>query len=254
MLRKAIPSHLISDLINKGKDGGKNLAVKTLKNTVSKLPDSDPDVAKFKQLYEQFANASEADKPGLIKEMKDVSSGLSKKVKVLAKGGDLVDEAGKILSKSDAKVIQKAAGVIENSMKAITGGGKVVESLQKVGGFMLEDNPATFIVMTALQMAGESIAEWYRRKKALLQAVMMMPISYQGREYTAGITGHKGMVVGDSMGKYDSFLSGMGFDGKSNDSFIDYFMTGVNWLTGADSIDYSVTDQDMQQMMYNQTK
>lgn len=257
MLRKVIPSSLVSKLLNSGTGAAKNIAVNTLKKQVAKLPDADPDITKFKQLYSKFADAADADKPALMDEMKNISSGLSKRVKGLAKDGQLTDATGKVLAKADAKAIQSAAGIIENTLKGVSAGSKTVEYLGKVGGFIMEDNPLTFIAMSVLQMAGEGIAEWYRRKKALMQAVMMLPIYYQGREYTAGITGHKGMVVGDSMGKYDAFLSGMGWDGKGGkDSLMDYILTdavkGANWLTGADSIAYSVTDADMQNYMNQQ--
>ncbi len=50
----------------------------------------------------------------------------------------------------------------------------------------------------------------------------MAPLRYQGREFAAGITGHKGLVVGDKPGKWDNFYMGLGFDGdgKGMDAFI----------------------------------
>ena len=110
----------------------------------------------------------------------------------------------------------------------------------------MEDNIFTAIAAAGFSTVGEAIAENWRRKKALIQAVLMMPVYYQGRQYTAGITGHKGMVVGDSMGKLDSFYSGLGFNGKDDDNFNEFLMQQWNDLTGANAIDYGITEEDLE--------
>jgi hypothetical protein len=52
----------------------------------------------------------------------------------------------------------------------------------------------------------------------------------------------------------------MGFDSKSStdptklDTWGEWLIDGVNWLTGADAIDYSVTEEDLQNMIYDKTK
>jgi hypothetical protein len=261
MLRKVIPSATLSKIFKGGGVGARKLAAITLKPHVAKLPDSDPDIKKFKQIFDKYSQLGEGpEKEAALQEMKDISNGLTKKVKGLYKDKSLIMDTGKIATKAEFKAIKGAAGIIENTVKGVSVGEKVVDSLGKVGGFLMGKTPLSAIAETVMYTAGEGASEWWRRNKALQQAVLLMPVTYQGRQYTAGINGHKGMVVGDSMGKYDSFLSGMGFDSKSStdptklDTWGEWLIDGVNWLTGADAIDYSVTEEDLQNMIYDKTK
>jgi hypothetical protein len=254
MLRKVIPSQAISKLIKGGGKLSKETAVKTLKKHVAKLPDNDADIKKFKDLYEKYSNMADgADKDDVLKEMRNVSNGITKKVKGSFKEGTLLKDTGEVMSKSEYKAVKSAAGVIENVLKGVGGGSKVLGSFMKVGGFLLEDNIFTGIATAIFSTAAEGVAENWRRKKALIQAVMMMPVHYQGRQYTAGINGHKGMVIGDSMGKLDSYYSGLGLNAKDDDTWHEWLMQKWNDLTGANGIDYSVTEEDLEKGIYDAT-
>jgi endonuclease YncB( thermonuclease family) len=247
MLRKVIPSAAISKIIKSGGKFAKETSVETLKKHVAKLPESDADIKKFKSLYEEWANMSDGPaKEAKFEEMRNASSKITKRVKGLYNNKTLLNDAGEAMKKSEYKAVKKAAGIIENVLKGVKGGSKVMGALGKVGGLLLEDNIFTGIAAAAFSTVGEAIAENWRRKKALIQAVLMMPVHYQGRQYTAGITGHKGMVVGDSMGKLDSFYSGLGLNGKDDDTFNEFLMQEWNDLTGANAIDYGITEEDLE--------
>lgn len=52
----------------------------------------------------------------------------------------------------------------------------------------------------------EGVVEMYRRYRHNRQAVIIMPLKYRGKEYTAGINGHKGLIYGESLGKWDKIF------------------------------------------------
>lgn len=52
------------------------------------------------------------------------------------------------------------------------------------------------------------IGDFLRRKRDNLEVLTMMPLSKNGSEFTAGINGHKGSVIGDKPGALDQILHG----------------------------------------------
>jgi len=51
----------------------------------------------------------------------------------------------------------------------------------------------------------ESVIEWFQRKTQSRQACMVMPLTVSGVEFSAGINGHMGLVVGDNASLMDRF-------------------------------------------------
>lgn len=98
----------------------------------------------------------------------------------------------------------------ENIKDGVKKGKTAVQFLKVAGTGLMRSTVIGFIASVALTVVTETISEMWRRKKKSHQAVMMVPLQYQGREFTAGINGHRGMVVGDDPGKWDKFFMGMG--------------------------------------------
>jgi endonuclease YncB( thermonuclease family) len=255
LIKKVVPSNVMTKILRDGGNYAKEVSTDVLKKQIDKLPESTPELKEFKKTFEEYHNLPDGpDKEAAYKKLSDLSDGLKKKVSGWAKAGDIVGDTGKALTKKELKALKAAAGATENMLKVAKVGGKSLKYVGKIGGFLARDTPLTFIAAMIIDLGAEGISEAYRRKKAALQAVLMMPVTYQGRQYTAGINGHKGMVVGDAMGKLDSFYSGMGFNGKNGDSWTEYLMDAANWLTDGDSKDYSVTDEELQTAIYDSNK
>jgi hypothetical protein len=144
------------------------------------------------------------------------------------------DAAGKFTSKG-SKI--KMKGLLSSSRRLVTAIDDGVDAFRLVRGaqILLSATPLTLVADLAINWAVETLLEQWRRKKACYQAVLMMPLKYQGREYTAGINGHMGMVVGDKkQSKMDNFLTGAGFDGKNDGDIFDWYASAMNWLSGDD--------------------
>jgi hypothetical protein len=107
----------------------------------------------------------------------------------------------------------------------------------------------------------EGLTESYRRNKKSRQAVMILPMRYQGRNFMAGLNGVAGAVVGTVPGKMDQFYMGAGYGGEGGwskilgqtmnfvadggglvDNSIDYFFGGEDPFRG--SVDYGINSGD----------
>lgn len=106
-----------------------------------------------------------------------------------------------------------------SSASALTKNG--IKSFKAARALMLL-NPLSLVASLGISVGVHMVGEMFVRSKKEKQAVVVLPLYYMGREYTAGINGHRGMVVGDSPGKWDNFFMGLGFDGKGKglDAFI----------------------------------
>lgn len=87
----------------------------------------------------------------------------------------------------------------------------------------------------AFSILTETLSEKYRRMKEARQAVIIMPLKHQGRDFTAGINGVAGAVVGTKPGKMDQFYMGAGYGGAKN--WTKAAGTALNWLTDSDPLD-----------------
>jgi endonuclease YncB( thermonuclease family) len=251
-LKKAISSSVMSKAIKYGKNGSQWATEQSLVNLAKALPDGDEDVKLFKETINLIrkGNLSAAERAEWLKDLTSQSKGLESKMADWEAKGLFKNEIGKDLKglksrrsmKLTVKAITKTTEALRDGAKAFKAI-KVASSILALGGLV---NPLATIASLGITWATETIAEKYRRKKAMMQAVLVQPMKYQGRDYTAGINGHKGMVVGDAMGKIDSFLSGYGLDGvEDNGGAEEWIMEAWNWLTEDPGKDYSISEEDL---------
>jgi hypothetical protein len=152
----------------------------------------------------------------------------------------------------DAKEAFKNARLLSRKAKAISTAlrlgkaskGLIFESAFNIGKAAFGLTGIGFLIEIGLTVATESIFEMYARYKEALQCVSMIPLQYKGRELTAGINGHMGMVVGDNPGKLDKLVSGVS-DSKDT-AWADWIFETANWLSGS-SKDFSVTQSELAQ-------
>lgn len=100
--------------------------------------------------------------------------------------------------------ISKKSSSIAKSIKNILG-----QTASKGGvakGVMGMFTVGAFAEMVAMYVIVESVSELITRKLRNRQAVIISLLSVNGKAFEAGITGHKGAVVGDTTGKMDKFL------------------------------------------------
>jgi endonuclease YncB( thermonuclease family) len=247
-IKKMIPSSIASKAMALGKAGGMKATHFALAKMADHLPDTDSNARYFKKLAKQL-RTMEIDDPkraDLIEDMKQTAEKLEKKLEKWDKNGMFVNEQGvKVKGKGSYARMKRTVASVKSMTNALTDGPKALKLVRMGSMAILGLNPLSLAAAIATTWAVETIAEKYRRKKASMQAVLMMPLMYQGRQYTAGINGHKGMVVGDPMGKMDSFMSGMGLDGINGNNDWEWVMDTWNWLTDAEGKDFMVTQEDL---------
>ncbi|MDK2600692.1 hypothetical protein QO179_24670 [Bacillus stercoris] len=257
VLRRLVPSSLGTKAMKAASKGGTITTQYAVSKLADLLPDDDEDIVKFKKLAKELERmkAGDPERAAKIKKMQEAGEKVQKKLKQMKKDGSFVNSAGKkIKGKGSYARLSRTVFAMRQGANALSDGKKALNLIKGAGTALGLLNPLAVVASILTSWATETIAEKYRRKKATMQAVMMMPLQYQGKQYTAGINGHKGMVIGDSPGKLDSFLSGAGLDGKDGEGgFLDFewAMDTWNWLTNAEGKDYAISEEDLQNGNYN---
>lgn len=237
--RKVFTNSLVRKAVEYGKKGATKSVELSLKGMLKGLPTDDEDVKLFKSLFEDYLAADAEGKKagvGLIKEAHAKIAGKVAQWEAEGMFEEGVEVAGKNVGGAARKIAMK--GLVSST-------GKMVEALEdgtrafkllRAAQVLTDPIPLAIILDLAVQWGVETLLEQWRRKKACYQAVLMMPLKYQGREYTAGINGHMGMVYGDTQqGKMDNFLSGLGFeDGNIFDTMFQWYGEAMNTMSGED--------------------
>jgi hypothetical protein len=183
----------------------------------------DADYAKFKELIKQYYDkGSTANKAKVLSEMEDVVQKMKGKI-----SGINADTKLKKLGKINKKgLVSISEGIIKN-----LGKGKGALNFLRVGSFLAGGVTLGVSVLAgmALSFVVSTWQEAYRRNKKAKQCVMILPMKYQGREFTAGINGYAGSVVGSKPGKMDQFYMGAGYGGaggwtKTLGQTLNYFL------------------------------
>jgi endonuclease YncB( thermonuclease family) len=259
VIKKLIPSAVAEKAMLYGTMGAKRAADYALAGIARNLPDSDPEVKHFKNLLKGLRKIPLDDprRDAKIKEVQDYAKKLEDKLKQWdADGNFSYVKDGKTVKVKGLKSLantKRTISAIKQTSDSLTKGAQAFKLVRGAGMALLGANPLSLLAAGVVTWATETIAEKYRRKKAMMQCVLMMPLQYQGRQYTAGINGHRGMVVGDAMGKIDSFLSGMGADGENGNGDWEWAMDTWNWLTDAEGKDYSVTEEELRDGSWKNT-
>lgn len=256
-IKKGLPSAVKGKIVSGGKLGAGKILETSLSGLIKGLPGSDPDIEDFKGLLKELKGLDQDDpkRAAKVKEIQNSADKIQAKVETWEKNGDFNTPDGDKVKGLKSKASRKAnAAAVKQAANALSGGVKGAKAGRKAFGLV---KGAATVLLTSTVVGGlvalgatwltETMFEKYRRRKAAMQAVLIMPLQYQGRSYTAGINGHKGMVVGDPMGKEDSFLSGMGWNGVNGDSNFEWIMDTWNWLANAEDKDFSITREDLAQ-------
>lgn len=188
------------------------------------------------------------------KEMKDVFNTLDD----IIKGGDDIDKAAlrsRLVTqlKTASAAIPEATGkvgaakvlakkVALQSARALVGlmsegaqAAKITRGLLNLGRGILSLNPLGFVINVAVWIGSEMLFEHYRRFKENLQCVIAVPLTYRGKELTAGINNHAGMIYGEPPGKFDQLFDATFFskDGKDVEGVPGLFIIKtLNLITG----------------------
>lgn len=172
----------------------------------------------FKEIY---ANPNSAGK--VIEEIWEASGFLNKKHLFENKG--IIRKTFNFAYRNASKIAKKGltvgSKVTAKGLRALT----VRMSAKTVA------NLASFGLSLYLTVITENILEMYRRYLQTRQALVLIPLRYRGKNFVAGIDGHRGSVIGDTPSKLDRFFEGHGFAG-------DLISVLNTWVVGTD-IDYS---------------
>lgn len=247
-LRKIVSSAIAQKLIKTGGKGSKKAIEKSLLKGLSSIPGNDKDVKAFKTAMAEYIRAGEGTsaKSQALDKATKAQSRLESKVAEWKQSGSFDKKKLGKKGISQAKIeVKRATAVSKQILNATKGGKKAMKTISLIGRGVAASNPIGLLVTAVATWAAETIAEKYRRKKASMQACLILPLKYQGREFTAGINGHKGLVVGDNPGRIDNFLSGAGFDGKNDGGLDEWVMDLWNWATDAEDKKYSVSEEDL---------
>ncbi|UOE58080.1 nuclease [Cytobacillus oceanisediminis] len=99
--------------------------------------------------------------------------------------------------------------VLTSGLKMLTNADDVAKASKNIIGMLrgvASATPIGFILNMGFWIGSEMLFEHYRRYKENLQCVVAMPLTYRGKELTAGINNHAGMVYGDTPGRYDKMF------------------------------------------------
>jgi endonuclease YncB( thermonuclease family) len=177
----------------------------------------DDDVMEFNKHLRTYLDGVDAND---LKKSGDALAKMQKSIETLQKTADAAGDGRK------AKTLKSALTVTKDIVDALEEAnltGKVIKTADAAkdiaGKVKLLKLATSATLVGAIAGVGFAFAtnvvqEAYTRSKVHKQAVLVAPLQYQGREFSAGIIGHKGLVAGDKPGKWDNFYMGMGFDGS----------------------------------------
>lgn len=249
VVRRLIPSSLAAKVLKMGGKGATSVTQVSLAKLANFLPDDDPDVSAFKKDLKELRDIKLDDpaRPAKLESLEKNAKAIEKNLAKWEQNGKFKVDGIDIKGKGSYARMKRTVKAVKSATSALKDGKNAFKLIRMAGTALSVANPLTLVAAAVSTWAVEGIVEKYRRKKASMQCVLIMPLMYQGRQYTAGINGHKGMVVGDAMGKIDSFLSGMGFDGINGNSDWEWLMDTWNWYaeSGVNQKQFSVSEEDL---------
>lgn len=156
--------------------------------------------------------------------------------KELAKaiGNKAIEALDKLASKNPTmkKAHTKAT---KAAVSAIASGKNIYNKILNVVKVISFGNPYSAIIHAAVWIGSELLFENMRRFKQTLQTVTIVPLTYQGKELTAGVNSHAGLVYGEAPGKIKSYFDAtFGKDaGAAEDIFGVNFNRLMNFFNGS---------------------
>lgn len=235
-----------------------NAVGKALLNLTSMIDTADPDFADFKKLLKTYYSAeSDAAKSGALDGLTKALDKMKGKVASSEAKG-----AGKVLGKLGQKgLVSISEGILNN-----LGKGRSAMAFLRAGGLLVRGSMGAVNIVAGLAVS-YAVSTWQeamRRNKKARQAVMIMPMKYQSRNFTAGINGQKGSVVGTKPGKMDQFYMGAGYGGQDDwtkklgqvmNIFLDPSSDGNIFTdSGKGSVDYYINTSEIDVAWINKNK
>jgi hypothetical protein len=133
----------------------------------------------------------------------------------------IMDATENVAVLSDIKNAAGAVKAVRNLIEAEKMGkivGTVGHAMASVGTFLEAIGWSNILFLAAdiaITIIVHNIVEAYARKLRNRQAIMLMPLKYQGLPFTAGINGSQGMIIGSQPSAVDKYLTS-GFLGNIN--------------------------------------
>ena len=239
-------SKTLAHLAASGKEQFSKLGERGIKILIDSMDNDIPEFKEYKRAFEEFyrlpRNADPAVKQKLIDRMNKAAEGMDKVVEGAKADYKNSKSWFNVFSKDRKAAKQTYANMkfLVRKNKAITGAlktGKGAGTALTAGRQVLRASLSATVVGALLDIvitvATESVFEAYSRFKEALQCVWMVPLQYKGKELTAGINGHQGMVVGDAPGKLDVILDSKAFEeDKADGEWGNTFAEVMNFFSG----------------------
>jgi hypothetical protein len=108
---------------------------------------------------------------------------------------EVLDAADKII---DGEKAFHEVGLASKMLRGLKGMALAADTVFGACGGILLDIGLTVVCNT--------LSEYYRRWRHNRHAIMIMPLKYKGKAYTAGINGHRGIIYGEKGGTLDNFF------------------------------------------------
>lgn len=159
-------------------------------DTIDRL-DIDPEV---KKSLRDYHSAPRSQKAELLKDVEAKINKAREELKELKKVKKAKRDVQAIEAASDALSSAKNIARIAKSARM---GYKTFNAAKTTISIALSPTIIVPLMTIGISLATESLFEAFRRKKQDTECVKIFPLQYKGREFTAGINGHRGAVWGD---------------------------------------------------------
>lgn len=195
-------------------------------DTIDRL-DVDPEVKKSLRKYHSAPRSQKAE---LIRDVETKISEAQQKLKALKKVKKAKRDVQAIEAASDALSSAKNIARIAKSARM---GYKTFNLAKTTVAVALSPTIVVPLMTIGISLATESLFEAFRRKKQDTECVKIFPLQYKGREFTAGINGHRGAVWGDDKSLADRIYDAQwgvenpGIDG----TFLGFLAKTANFLS-----------------------
>ena len=139
-------------------------------------------------------------------------------------------------SVTTVKAAAAAASVADDAVAASKAVVAVTSTATKKGllartvSVILPASIPALVIDIGISFLVASLVDKFERYLDSRQAVVIMPLRYRGKNFVAGIKGHKGLVAGEAIGSWDKFWAGTGFASG--------FMSTVYMFMGIDAPEY----------------
>jgi endonuclease YncB( thermonuclease family) len=225
-------------MMRKAGDWSADVVGKSMMKLLANVPHdkSDVDFQLFKNQLKQYTQETdETLRKELLGKMGKTIEKMKPKLTVNA-----TTKAGKLANFGRTRLGSLSSGVIKNlssgrNALAFLRAGSALTSFASVGVTVLSTMALTYMTKTLI--------DGMKRKQKARQALMILPLQYQGRNFTAGLNGVQGAVVGTKPGKMDLFYMGAGYGGK--DDWTRTLGRALGWLTDTETLGDNYTDEDM---------